>query len=100
MKRDTRTAYRARASATERSIDQAMAEVKEAQEAEQAELSARYAAKTAPVPFTPGQLATARAARTIYGWHRIIRVNTKSVTVSGDFGDHRIPTTTILEVRA
>jgi len=100
MKRDTRSAYRARAAATERSIDQAIAAVKAEQDAEQAERAAQYAERTKAVPFTREELQAARAARTWYGWHRVIRVNTTTVTLNGDFGDCRVPTKNILEVRA
>lgn len=100
MKRDTRSAYRARAAATERSIDQAKAEVKAAEDAEQAERAAAYAEHTKPVPFTREQLQAARAIRTVYGWHRVIRVNTTTVTVVGDFGDYRVLEKNILEVRS
>lgn len=99
MKRDTRSAYRARAAATERSIDTAIAEGKAAKEAETARNAAAYAEQTKPVPFTPEQLKAARAVRTMYGWHRVIRVNTTTVTVNGDFGDYRVPEKNILEVR-
>ncbi|QOT15905.1 hypothetical protein [Paenarthrobacter sp. YJN-5] len=99
MKRDTRSAYRARAAATERSIDQGLAEAKAAQEAETARQAEEYAQRTKPVPFTPEELKVARAVRTHYGWHRVIRVNSATVTVSGDFGDYRVPSKTILEVR-
>lgn len=100
MKRDTRSAYRARAAATERSIDAAKAEVKATEEAEQARRAAIYAERTKPVPFAREELQAARAVRTAYGWHRVIRVNTKTVTIDGDFGDYRIPKKNILEVRA
>lgn len=100
MKRDTRSAYRARAAATERSIDTAKAEVKAAQEAEQAKRAAEYAERTKPVPFTRDELQAARAIRTHYGWHRVIRINTTTVTVNGDFGDYRVPEKNILEVRS
>ena len=100
MKRDTRSAYRARAAATERSIDAAKAEVQAAKEAEDAKNAAAYAERTKPVPFTREELETARAVRTLYGWHRVIRVNAKTVTVNGDFGDYRVPEKNILEVRA
>lgn len=99
MKRDTRTAFRARSAATERSVDGALAEVKAQQETESAEASARWAERNKAVPFTEEDLRTARAVRTMYGWHRVIRANAKSLTISGDFGDYRIPTTTVLEVR-
>lgn len=100
MSRDTRAAYRTRAAAAERSVDAAIAEVKAAKEAEDAAAAAAYAERTKPVPFTADELKAARAVRTRYGWYRVLRVNAKTVTVSGDFGDHRIPQTTVLEVRA
>lgn len=99
MTHDTRTAYRARAAATERSIDAALAEVKAAEDEEREAASAAYAAKHAPVPFTADDLAAARLIRTRYGWWRILRINRLSVTIAGDFGDHRIPTKQILEVK-
>lgn len=99
MKRDTRSAYRARSAATERSIDHAVAETKAAKDAEAAQNAAAYAERTKPVPFTPEQLKAAGAVRTMYGWHRVIRVNTTTVTVNGDFGDYRVPEKNILEVR-
>ena len=100
MKRDTRSAYRARAAATERSIDQSLAEAKAARDAEAERNAALYAERNKPVPFTHEELKTARAIRTIYGWHRVIRVNATTVTVNGDFGDYRTPHKNILEVRA
>lgn len=99
MKRDTRSAYRSRVAATERSIDAGMAEAAAAREAEAARNAAAYAERNKPVPFTPEQLKAARAVRTMYGWHRVIRVNTTTVTVNGDFGDYRVPEKNILEVR-
>ena len=100
MKRDTRSAYRARTAATERSIDEALAEVKAAKEAAEAEARAAYALRTAPVPFTPEELRAARVIRTRSGWAQILRVNAKTVTIAGAFGDDRIPVASILEVRA
>lgn len=100
MKRDTRSAYRSRVAATERSIDQGLAEAQAAKDSEAAAQAAAYAERNKPVPFTPKDLKAARAVRTHYGWHRVIRVNSTTVTVSGDFGDYRVPTKTILEVRA
>ncbi|GAP53727.1 hypothetical protein AHiyo6_02920 [Arthrobacter sp. Hiyo6] len=100
MKRDTRSAYRARAAATERSIDEAKDAVKAEQAAEQAKRAAEHAERTKPVPFTREELHTARAVRTDYGWHRVIRVNTTTITVNGDFGDYRVPEKNILEVRS
>ena len=43
---------------------------------------AAYTLRTAPVPFTPEQLKTAQVIRTTTGWHRVVKVNAKSVTVA------------------
>jgi hypothetical protein len=98
VKRDTRSAYRARAAATERSVDAALADVRAAKAAEQA---AVYAKRTAPVPFTPDELNAARAIRTSVGWHRVVKVNAKSVTVATGYSwNDRYTLDKILEVRA
>lgn len=98
-RRSTPAQRRKEAASIERTIDHAMTEVKAQQEAEAAEARARYAERNKPVPYTPEQLQAARAIRTMYGWQRVIRVNAKSVTVVGDFGDYRVPISTILEVK-
>lgn len=96
----TPTQRRKDAASIERTVDAAVAAVKATLEEHHAKLAADYAARTKPVPFTEEELNTARVVRTAYGWQRVIRVNAKTVTVSGDFGDYRIPKKTILEVRA
>ena len=100
MKRDTRTAYRARAAATERSVDASLAEVK-AWEAEMlAKARARYEERNKPAPFTPEELKAARAIRTAAGWHRVVKVNTKSVTVATGYSwNDRYTLEKVLEVR-
>ena len=101
MKRDTRSAYRARAAATERSIDAALAETKAAKEVEAAERSAADADRTKAVPFTPDELKAAQAIRTAIGWHRVVRVNAKSVTVETGYSWHdRYTLDKILQVAA
>lgn len=101
MKRDTRTAYRARAAATERSIDEAKAVVKAEQEAEQAKRAAEYAERNKPVPFGLAEFQAARAVRTVSGWYKVVRVNNKSVSVETGYSwTDRIPLANILEVRA
>ena len=100
MKRDTRTAYRARAAATERSVDAALAEVKAAKEAEWAEALRANLALTKPVPFTPEELKAARAIRTSVGGHRVVKVNAKSVTVATGYSwNDRYTLEKVLEVR-
>jgi len=53
VKRDTRTAYRARAAATERSIDAAKAEVKAHEDAAAKVRADIYTERTKAVPYTP-----------------------------------------------
>ena len=99
MRRDTRTAFRARAAATERSVDAALAEVKAAKEAEAAERAVTHAERAKPVPFTPDELKAARAVRDAYGWHKVARVNAKTVSVETGYSwTDRIDITKILQV--
>jgi hypothetical protein len=100
VKRDTRTAYRARAAATERSVDAAFAEVKAAKEKEWANSIRAHCALTKPIPFSPEELKSARAIRTDAGWHKVVRVNPKSVTVETGYSwTDRYALDKILEVR-
>jgi len=64
-----------------------------------AETTAYVAARYALIPFTPAQLLAAREIRTHYGWYDVLTVDALTVTVSGDFGDYKIPKTVILEVK-
>lgn len=98
--RDTRTAYRARAAATERSIDAALVEMRAAKEAAESEARAAYAKRTAPVPFTEAELKVARVIRTAYGWYAVVRVNAKTVTAKDGRWNASVPRNSILEVRA
>lgn len=101
MKRDTRSAYRRRAAATERSVDAAVAEVRASEAEERAAAIARYKARIAPVPYTPEELAAAVAVRTIVGWHRVVKVNAKTVTVETVHSwTDRYEISKILEVRS
>lgn len=100
MKRDTLTAYRARAAATERSVDAALAAVRAEHEAEQAVRSAAHAKRVAPVPFTFEELKAARAIRTSVGWHKVAKVNAKSISVETGYSwTDRYPLEKVLEVR-
>lgn len=101
MKRDTRTAYRARAAATERMVDEAVAEVNAERDAQRAAAKAATAIRNTPIPFTDDEYTAARAVRTKLGWHKVVRVNAKSVSVeSGYSWTDRIARDKILEVRA
>lgn len=101
MKRDTRSAYRARAAATERSVDAALAFVEAGREAARQQARDEQAKRNAPVPFTLDDLRVARAVRTELGWHKVSKVNAKSVSVETGYSwTDRIPHTKILEVAA
>lgn len=74
-----------------------------AAEEEVSSLRARvaYAKKNAPVPFTAEELKAARAIRTSSGWHRVAKVNAKSVTVETGYSwTDRYTLDKVLEVRA
>lgn len=100
-KRDTRTAYRARAAATERMVDEAVAAVKAERDAERQAAKAATALRNTPVPFTDDEWATAQAVRTRLGWHKVVRANAKSVTVETGYSwTDRIARAKVLEVRS
>lgn len=65
----------------QRTIDAAKAELAADATAERAATKAAYAARTAPVPFTADELKAATHIRTESGWHKVVRVSAKSVTV-------------------
>jgi len=68
--------------------------------AEQAVRLAAYQAKHAPVEFTEAEYRAARVVRDGLGWHKVVRVNAKSVTVeTGYYWTARIQRAKILEVK-
>jgi hypothetical protein len=82
------------------SIDAAKVAVREEADARMAANAAEYARRTAPVPFTPEQLKAAVAIRTATGWHRVVRVNAKTVSVTTGYSwTNRHDIAKILEVR-
>lgn len=83
MKRDTVSAYRARAKKTNDEIAATIAEVQatEAREYKAARAAGKQA-EAARVRLTRADLIGSRAIRTTTGWHRVVRVNGKSVTVA------------------
>lgn len=100
MKRDTVSAYRSRARTTEQMVDQAVAAVKAETAAKWAERKAEVAVLNKLVPFTEEQYRAARYVRTKLGWHAVVRVSTKSVTVKTPYSwDDRILRSKIIEVR-
>lgn len=62
--------------------------------------NAWWVERTKPVPFTPEELKSARAIRTEVGWHRVVKVNAKSVTVATGYSwSDRYTLEKVLEVR-
>ena len=101
MKRDTVSAYRSRARATEQMVDQSVSAMKAERAEKWAASKAAVAAQNAPVPFTEEQYKAARVIRTHLGWYEVVRVNAKSVTVRTPHSwDDRVLRSRILEVRA
>ena len=95
-------AWRRRNAATERSVDEAVAVVNAERAREVAEAKAfaaeMRAFEEANKPSID-EIKSARAIRTSVGWHRVVRVNGKSVTVETPYSwTDRIPFDTILEV--
>ena len=100
MKKDTVSAYRARARATEQMVDQSVAQVKAERAADWAERKAATAAANTPVPFTEDEYKAARIVRTKLGWHLVVKVNAKSVNVQTPYSwTDRILRDQIIEVR-
>lgn len=59
-----------------------------------------YAKKNAAVPFTGEELKAAKLIRTSVGWHKVVRVNAKTVTVETAYSwTDRYPIAQVLEVR-
>lgn len=84
----------------QRTINQAKAELADAEKIEGEERARRYAERTAPVPFTFEELKAATHIRTDIGWHKVVRVSAKSVTVETGYSwTDRYTLAKILEVR-
>ena len=97
---DTVSAYRRRAADTERRVDEAIAAVRAERDAAWNEAARKAAeAEANRHRFTADEVRGARAVRNRYGWHRVVRVNGKSVTVETPHSwTERIPIDQILEV--
>jgi hypothetical protein len=88
------------ASNMDATINAAIVAVEAQKVTEQAERIAAYEAKHAPYPFTDEQYKAARVVRTVFGWHKVVRVNEKSVSVETGYSwTDRIQRAKILEVR-
>jgi hypothetical protein len=81
-------------------ITQALADVEEDREVRRQANIAAYAKTVQHIPFTDEQYTAARVVRTDTGWHKVVRVNTKSVTVETGYSwTDRIQRDKIIEVR-
>lgn len=101
QRRRTHGSVKRQSASIEREIDQATKAIAVEHEQERREAKAEYAERNKPVPFTPEELKAARFVRTSTGWHRVRRVNAKSVTVDTAYSwTDNHPLKRILEVRA
>lgn len=100
-RRSTPRQKRQHAAGIERTVDQAVAAVKAEQDAEREAAKARYDERHKPVPFSTEELYEARAIRTNTGWHKVVTINRKTVSVETGYSwTDRIAIDKILEVRA
>ena len=100
-RRSTPRQKRQHAAGIERTVDQAVAAVKAEQDAEREAAKARYDERHKFVPWNTNDLHEARAIRTELGWHKVVRVNKKTVTVETGYSwTDRVAIDKILEVRA
>ena len=84
----------------QRTIDEAKARIKAQEDEDGAKRLAVYKAATAPVPFTTEELRAATHIRTDIGWHKVVKVNAKSVSVETGYSwVDRYALEKILEVR-
>lgn len=85
----------------QRTIDQAKAEMAADEAVERAERKEANRIAKAPVSFTTDQLKAATHVRTDIGWHKVVRVSAKSVTVETGYSwTDRYMLGKILEVRS
>jgi len=81
-------------------VDASVAEVAADQDAKWAAAKAAAALANQVVPFTEEQYLSAHAVRTRVGWHKVVRVNAKSVTVETPYSwTDRVPRSRVIEVR-
>jgi hypothetical protein len=86
----------------QRTIDAAKAELAADAAVERAAIKAASAEKAKPVPYTTEQLMAATHVRTATGWHKVVRVSAKSVTVETGYSwtDRHSPAKVLQVVKA
>ena len=93
MKRDTRSAYRARGKAMDQIVDAAVRAEKDKQDAAHRAVKGAWAAREAArVRYTRDDLLNAVVVADRSGWHKVLSVNRKTVTVETEYSwTDRIP---------
>jgi len=82
-----------------RIIETAKTELAEQQAKEYAAAKASFNKRNVKIPYTPEQYKAAKIVRTVNGWHKVVRVNAKSVTVETPYSwTDRIEVGRIIEV--
>ena len=80
-------------------IETAKTELAEQQEEQFAASRAAFAKRNEKIDYTPEQYKAAKVVRTVTGWHKVVRVNAKSVTVETPYSwTDRIEVGRIIEV--
>jgi hypothetical protein len=83
-----------------RIIATAKAEIAERQAEEFAAATTAFDKRNTKINYTPEQYKTAKVVRTVTGWHKVVKVNAKSVTVETLYSwTDRIEVSRIIEVR-
>jgi hypothetical protein len=81
-------------------IETAKTELAEQQEEQFTASRATFAKRIEKIDYTPEQYKTAKVVRTVTGWHKVVKVNAKSVTVATEYSwTDRIEVGRIIEVR-
>lgn len=89
------------AKALDATVAEAVAAVAAERKAEYAASVAKFDARNKATPFTEDEYKAARAVRDMLGWHKVVRVNAKSVTVETGYSwTDRIDRAKVLEVRS
>lgn len=100
MTRDTRAAFRRREATAERWVDEGVAAVRAEREARYREAKEKAAEFEASRPrFTRDDLLNAVVVKDKFGWQKVIRVNSKTITLEGEFGPRKVLFERVYEYR-
>ena len=101
MKRDTRSAFRARGKAMDQIVDAAVRAEKDKQDAAHRAVKGVWVAREAVrVRYARDDLLNAVVVADRSGWHKVLSVNRKTVTVETEYSwTDRIPFEKVLDFR-